>query len=145
MSKGPFIDYDAAKRQAKELVERFQVKTAGIHSEARLLSGGNAQKLLLGREISSDPKLLVAAYPTRGLDIGAAEAIRSILINQRNQGVAILLISEDLDELIRLSDRIAIMFAGKIMGTLNRDEWNIEHIGLLMAGVLDVQDEEALT
>ena len=145
MSKGPFIDYDAAKRQAKELVERFQVKTAGIHSEARLLSGGNAQKLLLGREISSDPKLLVAAYPTRGLDIGAAEAIRSILINQRTQGVAILLISEDLDELIRLSDRIAIMFEGKIMGTLSRDEWDIEHIGLLMAGVPDVQDEEALT
>ena len=101
MCKGPFINYDAARRQTQGLVEQFQVKCAGIYSRARLLSGGNAQKLLLGREISSDPKLLIAAYPTRGLDIGAAEAIRSILINQRNQGIAILLISEDLEELMR--------------------------------------------
>lgn len=145
MCKGPFINYDAARRQTQGLVEQFQVKCAGVYSRARLLSGGNAQKLLLGREISSDPKLLIAAYPTRGLDIGAAEAIRSILINQRNQGIAILLISEDLEELMRLSDRIAIMYEGKIMGTLDRDEWDIERIGLLMAGVRDVQHEEALT
>ncbi|MEW6226790.1 MAG: ABC transporter ATP-binding protein [Bacillota bacterium] len=135
LTRGPFINMKAARNQAGALVERFQVKAAGIDRPVRLLSGGNSQKLLLAREISACPGLMVAVHPTRGLDIGATEAVHRVLIEQRNQGVAILLISEDLEELANLADRIAVIFAGRIMGVLGRDEWDIEKIGLLMAGV----------
>ncbi|MDK2931915.1 MAG: ral nucleoside transport system ATP-binding protein [Bacillota bacterium] len=134
VAKGPFIHAKAAREHAADLVQRFQVKAAGLDRPIRLLSGGNSQKLLLAREISANPSLLVAVHPTRGLDIGATEAIHRMLIEQRNRGVAILLISEDLEELAALADRVAVLFAGRVMGVLRRDEWDIERIGLMMAG-----------
>lgn len=134
VARGPFIRAKAAREHADNLVRRFQVKAAGLDRPIRLLSGGNSQKLLLAREISASPGLLVAVHPTRGLDIGAAESIHRVLIEQRNQGVAILLISEDLEELAALADRVAVMSTGRVMGVLRRDEWDIERIGLMMAG-----------
>ena len=98
------------------------------------LSGGNVQKVVLAREISADPRLLIAAQPTRGLDVGAAEATRRLLIEQRNAGRAVLVISEDLDELVRISDRVAVIYEGRIMGTFSAHDVDEEKIGLLMAG-----------
>ena len=98
------------------------------------LSGGNLQKVVLAREISADPRLLVAAQPTRGLDVGAADAVAGLLIEQRDAGRAILLISEDLDELLALSDRIAVIYEGRITGTSSRLTRDAEEIGLLDGG-----------
>ncbi|MGI6284747.1 ABC transporter ATP-binding protein [Neomoorella humiferrea] len=128
------LDRRAARRWAKELVERFQVKTAGLDAPVKLMSGGNLQRLLLAREISSRPRLLVAVYPARGLDIGATETIHRLLLEQRAAGTAVLLISEDLEELFRLADRIAVIYEGEIMGLMAVEEADVEEIGLMMAG-----------
>jgi simple sugar transport system ATP-binding protein len=98
------------------------------------LSGGNAQKVILARELSRQPSVLLAAQPTRGVDIGATEYIRQLIIEQRAQGTATLLISEDLDEILALSDRIAVIFEGRIMGVLDSDQATAEKLGLMMAG-----------
>jgi simple sugar transport system ATP-binding protein len=100
----------------------------------RLLSGGNLQRLILAREISSQPRLLVAVHPTRGLDVGATEAVHRLLLEQREAGAAILLISEDLDEVLALSDRIAVMYEGQIVGEVRAEGADIEKIGLWMTG-----------
>jgi simple sugar transport system ATP-binding protein len=111
------------------------VKTPSQATLAKNLSGGNIQKLVLAREISRNPRVIIAAQPTRGLDIGATEYVRGQLLEQREAGTAIMLISEDLDEIFALSDRIAVIYEGKIMDVLSRDEATKEKIGLLMAGV----------
>jgi simple sugar transport system ATP-binding protein len=111
------------------------VKTPRLDTPIKNLSGGNIQKLIMARELSRQPKALIAAQPTRGVDIGASEYIRQRLLEQRENGVAILLISEDLDEILELSDRIAVMFEGRIVGIVNRGEATPEELGLLMAGV----------
>jgi general nucleoside transport system ATP-binding protein len=126
-----------ARRLAAELAARFEVRGAELDDSAVSLSGGNAQKLLLARELSADPSLLVAAQPTRGLDVGAAEAARGLLAGLASEGKAVLLISEDLDELIAMCDRIAVMHAGRITGTLAAGDADEEHIGLLMAGAAE--------
>jgi simple sugar transport system ATP-binding protein len=118
-----------------KLIKRFQVKTPSQKTLAKNLSGGNIQKVILAREISRNPRTIVAAQPTRGLDIGATEYVREQLIAQRNQGAAVLLISEDLDEIFALSDRIAVIYEGKIIDMLPREDFSKEKIGLLMAGV----------
>jgi ABC-type uncharacterized transport system ATPase subunit len=100
-----------------------------------LLSGGNQQKLLLARELSGAPRLIVAVHPTRGVDVGATESIHRILRDQRARGAAILIISEDLDELLALSDRIAVLFGGRVVGQVPAASAEREHLGLLMAGV----------
>ena len=117
------------------LIRQFQVKTPSQATLAKNLSGGNIQKLVLAREISRNPRVIIAAQPTRGLDIGATEYVRAQLLEQRKAGTAIMLISEDLDEIFALSDRIAVIYEGKIMDVLSRDEATKEKIGLLMAGV----------
>ena len=122
------------KRRAEELVRKFDVKTPDIHTQARLLSGGNMQKLILAREISSRPKAIMAVYPTRGLDVGATEAVHRMLIEERDRGTAILMISEDLDELLSLSDRIAVIYEGQVVGEVPPDDDRVDEIGLLMAG-----------
>ncbi|HEY3315642.1 MAG TPA: ABC transporter ATP-binding protein [Bacillota bacterium] len=134
MSSGPFLNHRAISEYAGELVRRFDVKVANFDSPVRLLSGGNLQKLLLAREISAKPKLIVAMLPTRGLDVGATEAIRQILLAQRAGGAAILMVSEDLDEVLSLSDRVAVINEGRIMGEMPAEQADIEEIGLLMAG-----------
>jgi simple sugar transport system ATP-binding protein len=118
----------------RDLVERFMVKTPTLDTPAGNLSGGNIQKLILARELSSEPGVLLASQPTRGVDIGAAEYIHRRLIEERGRGAAVLVISEDLDEVLALSDRIAVMSEGRILAVMDRDEATIQRIGLLMAG-----------
>jgi len=135
-SENGFLKLRAIETHSKELIDRFQIKTPSHKTLAKSLSGGNIQKILLARELSRHPRTIIAAQPTRGLDIGAAEYVREQLIIQRNNGTAVLLISEDLDEIFALSDRIAVIYEGKIMGILSREDATKEKIGLLMAGVL---------
>jgi ABC-type uncharacterized transport system ATPase subunit len=125
---------------ADKLIRNFQVKTPSHDTKAKSLSGGNIQKVVVARELSREPRVLVAAQPTRGVDIGATEYIHSLLLTQRQRGIAILLISEDLDEILALSDRIAVIYEGQIMGVVDSEEATPEQLGLLMAGV----NEEAV-
>jgi len=133
--RGPIVDATRARAWTDGLVERFDVKTPNLRTAVRLLSGGNSQRLLLARETSMEHKLVVAVHPTRGLDIGATEAVHSILLRERESGVGTLLISEDLEELIALCDRISVIYEGRIMGTVGRDELDIDEIGMMMAGL----------
>lgn len=135
LHRGFFLDRRRARQRASQMVSDFDVRLASIDAPARLLSGGNMQRLLLAREISARPRLIVAAYPARGLDIAAAEAVYRILLEQRADGAAILLISEDLDEIFRLSDRIAVLFNGRLAGPIAPvASTNPEQVGLWMAG-----------
>lgn len=120
-----------------KLVRSYRVKTPDIDTSTRSLSGGNIQKVVIAREFSSDANAFVVAQPTRGVDIGAAEYIHERLLEQRGNGAAILLISEDLDEVMQLSDRIVVLLEGEVMGELNRDEFDINTLGLLMSGVTE--------
>ena len=105
-----------------------------MHYPTKTLSGGNLQKLILARELAMGPHLLVASQPTRGLDVGATEEIRSKLLEERSSGRGVLLISEDLDEIFSLSDRIAVMFEGEIVGIVEAENARLEDIGMMMAG-----------
>ncbi len=134
IGKGWRVDLTLARERAKELVAQFNVMAPGVDTPARLLSGGNLQKLILAREISQQPKVIIAVYPVRGLDVGAIESIHQMLIDERDRGAAILLISEDLDELLSLSDRIVVVYEGQIMGQVPPDDERINEIGLMMAG-----------
>ena len=132
------LDRKAMLRAAKEKIQRYQVRSSGTSGEVtpvRLLSGGNQQKLIVAREISDRAQVVVASQPTRGLDIGATQFVRDRLVEQRNAGKGVLLISADLEEIMALSDRIAVLFGGRIVGVLNRQEATVEQIGLLMGGV----------
>jgi simple sugar transport system ATP-binding protein len=121
-------------RRGEEAIRQFNIMTTGISAKAKSLSGGNLQKLILARELSGQPSLIVVSQPTRGLDVAATEFVRSILVQQRNRGAAILLVDEDLAELITLSDRVAVMYKGQIVGLLEPGQFNVEEIGLLMTG-----------
>jgi simple sugar transport system ATP-binding protein len=139
-STAGFLNNRIIARHSEKLVQDFNVKTPSIETHVKNLSGGNIQKLILARELTRDPSVVIAAQPTRGLDIGATEYVHSRLLDQREQGSATLLISEDLDEIMALSDRIAVIFEGKIMGLLSRSEATPEQLGLLMAGVEAEED-----
>jgi ABC-type uncharacterized transport system ATPase subunit len=134
IAQGWSMNTAEARRGARALKEEFEIAAPTIDTQARLLSGGNLQRLILAREISSKPRLLVAVHPTRGLDVGATEAVHRLLLRQRAAGEAILLISEDLDEVLALSDRIAVIYEGQIVGEMPAEGADIEKIGLLMAG-----------
>jgi simple sugar transport system ATP-binding protein len=120
---------------ALKLIRDFSIDTPGPKTEVKFLSGGNIQKTILAREIDACQGLLVAGYPSRGLDVGATEAVRRRILEQRESGYAVLLISEDLEELLSISDRIAVFFEGRIMGVLQSDEAESEVLGLMMAGM----------
>jgi simple sugar transport system ATP-binding protein len=135
-TRGIFMDFGKMASRARELVDRFNVKTPRLETPLKNLSGGNIQKLILARELSREPKVLIAAQPTRGVDIGATEYIHHRLLEQRDAGMAILLISEDLDEIQEMSDRIAVMYEGQIVGIVDRGTATLEQLGLLMAGVV---------
>ncbi len=135
-SRGIFLRFGEMQAHARELVNKFTVKTPRLETPLKNLSGGNIQKLILARELSRRPKTLIAAQPTRGVDIGATEYIHQRLLEQRDAGTAILLISEDLDEIQELSDRIAVIYEGCIVGEVRRGEATPEELGLLMAGVM---------
>lgn len=131
-----FLDYRQVNR-LEELISEFDVKTPSKDAKTRCLSGGNLQRLLLARELSRNPKLLVAAQPTRGLDVVATQYIRKKFLEQRTQKTAILLISTDLDDIMSLSDRILVIYEGKIMRTLPREKVDIGELGLMMAGMMN--------
>ena len=126
-----FLDVSEISKCSKDLMDRYNVTYSTLSTPVRHLSGGNLQKLILARELREIPKLLIGAYPTRGLDVGAIEYVRKILIDCRDSGSAIILISEDLDELLAISDRIAVMYEGKLTFMPAKD---INSIGLAMAG-----------
>lgn len=134
-SKGLFLNRKHISEITRQAIDKLKIKTAGLEIPVKVLSGGNQQKVILAREIVDEAKVVIANQPTRGLDIGATEFIRQMLMKQRNDNKSVLLISADLEEIMALSDRIAVMFSGKIVGILNRDEANIETIGLLMGGI----------
>jgi simple sugar transport system ATP-binding protein len=135
--RGPlsFLRWGKINRHVRELMDRFDIQATGPSAPAKSLSGGNQQKLIVGRELAKNPDIIVAAQPTRGLDIGAAQYIRNLLVEMRNNGRAILLVSADLDEVLALSDRIAIMYEGRFMTIASPAELDREMIGLLMGGV----------
>ncbi len=134
LARGPFLDRRSIRRFAARLIKAFNIITPSQETPVKLLSGGNLQRTILAREISIGPRLMVAVHPTRGLDVGATESVRNLLLKQREDGAAILLISEDLDELLTLSDRIAVMYEGRIMGIVDVEEADVGEIGLMMAG-----------
>lgn len=129
------ISWDKGRKMAKDIVERFEVITPSLAAKVKHLSGGNQQKIMVGREIIREPKVFIVAEPTQGLDIGATEFIRKTLLNLRDQGKGILLISTDLDEILQLSDRIAVIYEGQIMAVGKPEEFTLEKLGLLMGGV----------
>ncbi|MBN1667416.1 MAG: ABC transporter ATP-binding protein [Anaerolineales bacterium] len=134
-SRRGFLNLKKIAAHSNSLVDAYRVKTPSIETPAKSLSGGNIQKVVLARELSRQPRVIVAAQPTRGLDIGATEYVHAQLLEQRQAGTAILLISEDLDEILAMSDRIAVIFEGQIMGITPRGAATLEALGLQMAGV----------
>ncbi|MFQ6014544.1 MAG: ABC transporter ATP-binding protein [Anaerolineae bacterium] len=134
-SQGSFLDFAFVGQQAEKLISEYDIVVPGQDTPAKLLSGGNIQKLILAREMSGNPRFIVAAHPTYGLDVGATEYIRQLLLQQRERGAAILLVSEDLEEVLSLSDRIAVMFEGNVVGIRDAVKADVEEIGLMMAGV----------
>jgi simple sugar transport system ATP-binding protein len=134
VSKGPVLLVRRMRELARALIERYDVKAPGPDTPARNLSGGNLQKLVLGREFDGEPRVLIAAQPTRGLDVGAIETVHGYLRAAAAQGVAVLLVSEDLDEILALADRVVVMYEGRIVGEADPEQTAVEEIGLLMAG-----------
>ncbi|KDR93930.1 nucleoside ABC transporter ATP-binding protein [Peptoclostridium litorale DSM 5388] len=132
--KGFFVKRKSVGEKARQMIERLSISTPGISHPVRLLSGGNIQKVLLGREIDCNPHLMITAYPARGLDIGAAYNVYDLLNEQKKKGVGIMFVGEDLDVLLELCDRIMVMCGGKITGILDARKTNKEEVGMLMAG-----------
>ncbi|RKP54295.1 ABC transporter ATP-binding protein [Cohnella endophytica] len=131
-NKNGFLDFGAIEKHAERLVKEFDVRTPSIMTDARALSGGNQQKAIIAREVDKNPEVLIAAQPTRGLDVGAIEFIHKRLVEQRNMGKAVLLVSYELDEIMQLSDRIAVIYEGRIVGEVKPSETNDQQLGLMM-------------
>jgi ABC-type uncharacterized transport system ATPase subunit len=134
-SHGIVMQNEEIERTAKRLIEEFDIRTPSTHTPAGSLSGGNQQKVIVAREFSRPIKLLIASQPTRGLDVGSIEYIHHRIVEKRDAGCGVLLVSSELDEIMELSDRIGVMYRGKIVAVLNAEEATKEHVGLLMAGV----------
>lgn len=131
---GPLINRSGARADAQRIIEEYDVRTPGIDVLARALSGGNQQKFIIGREMSGSPKLLVASHPTRGVDVGAQAAIWEHIKRARHDGLAVLLISADLDELIGLSDTIQVILRGEMVGTFDPATVTPQELGSAMTG-----------
>jgi simple sugar transport system ATP-binding protein len=138
-SRSGFLELNQIESHSHDLIQSYNVKTPSQETLVKSLSGGNIQKLVLARELSRRPRVLIAAQPTRGLDIGATEYVHQQLLRQRQEGTATLLISEDLDEILALSDRIAVIFEGEIMGIIPGEQARADQLGLLMAGVAEAE------
>jgi simple sugar transport system ATP-binding protein len=134
-SKNGFLDRKEIQKNANALIQQFQIK-AKAGDKIRTLSGGNMQKVLLARVLSTKPKIVIAPQPTRGLDVGATDYVREQLLEQRKNGAGVILISEDLEEILALSDRIAVMYEGEIVGLLAASDATPERLGLLMSGAV---------
>src|SRR5438132_429245 len=134
ISTGGLLHHRRIRTNAEEVMTRFNISARGPQSPTRLLSGGNIQKVVLARELSGRPRVLVAASPTSGLDVAATDAVRALLLQAADQGDGVLLISEDLDEILALADRIAVLYGGRITGIVERQKAAVEELGLMMAG-----------
>jgi simple sugar transport system ATP-binding protein len=133
-SSGIKLNLDVIEATAGKLVEEYDVRTPSIQAAASTLSGGNQQKLIVAREFSQSDTLLVASQPTRGLDVGSIQYIHAQIVSKRDEGVAVLIVSSELDEVLALGDRIAVIYQGKIVGLLDRKDADRDKLGLLMAG-----------
>jgi general nucleoside transport system ATP-binding protein len=133
-SKNGIMDYNMIHEHAKDLISEFDVRTPSEEVTAKSLSGGNQQKVIIARELNRDPVLLIASQPTRGLDVGAIEFVHKRLVDQRNSGKGVLLVSLELDEVMALADRIAVIYDGKIVGILNAEDATEKKLGIMMAG-----------
>ena len=131
---GAWLKSDAIHEFAEEMREKNDIRCTSVDQTARSLSGGNQQKVILARELDGEPPMLVAVYPTRGLDIGATNFVHDTMIAQRDRGCAILLISADFDEVLKISDRIVVLFEGEVMGTYSGKDAPVKEISLAMAG-----------
>ena len=129
-----FLNRKESDTNARRAMKDYQIAAPSDDTAVKLLSGGNIQRVVLARELSGDPRLIVAAHPTYGLDVGATEQVRQVLLEQRERGAAVLLISEDLEEIMTISDRILVLFSGEVMGIIDADGADVERIGLMMAG-----------
>ena len=134
ISRGPFLRFARIRDLADRAIDKYDVRTSGSHVPAWQLSGGNLQKVVLAREFSSEPAVLIAASPTRGLDVSSIETVHSYLREAASTGVGVLLLSEDLDEILALADRIAVMYEGGVAGEREAESATVEELGLLMAG-----------
>ncbi len=137
-TKGPFVDRKLGRKDAEEVIQALEVVTPSTETPVRRLSGGNVQKVLLGREIKAGPNVIVTAYPVRGLDINSSYAIYNILNKQKEAGVGILFVGEDLDVMIALCDKIMVLCHGKVMGVVHAHKTTKEELGLMMTGALDL-------
>ena len=135
--RGPHLSKTKTETYLETLINTFSIKAPDSKAEISTLSGGNMQKLLMGRELISKPEVIIASQPTRGLDVNAVDAIHNLLVDQRDGGSAILLISEDLDELFKLSNRLLVMYEGKIVKSFDINNADINNVGLAMAGVIE--------
>ena len=133
-ARGALLDQKQVTRFARSSIDQYDIATPSKDTPSRLLSGGNVQKVILARELSGDPKLVVASHPTYGLDVSAAALTHELMLSQRARGAGVLLVSEDLDELMQLSNRILVLFAGQVMGTVDVEEATSETLGMMMAG-----------
>ena len=131
-----FIDWKIATAHAKDLKEQFDIRTPSVTTPVGSLSGGNQQKVIVARELSRPISLLVASQPTRGLDVGSIEYIHNQILIKRDEGIAVLLVSPELDEIMQLSDRIAVMYRGKILAIIPAGKVSKEEVGLIMAGII---------
>ena len=129
------IDWGKARRHTERLINEFEIVAPGVDAPVKSLSGGNQQKLIVAREVSKKPVLIVASQPTRGVDVASTEYIRNYLVKLRNEGKAVLLVSADLDEILQLSDRMGIMYEGEFMGIVKPEEVTTEEIGMMMGGI----------
>ncbi len=134
-SRFGFLRFRSIRRHCEELITAFDVRTAGLDVPARTLSGGNMQKLIMARELSGHPSMLLVAQPTRGIDVAATRYIHERLVDQRDSGTAVLVISEDLDEIMNICDRVLVMYEGAIIGSADPRVNSREEIGMMMAGV----------
>ncbi|MDV3428866.1 MAG: ABC transporter ATP-binding protein, partial [Bacillota bacterium] len=139
-NKGLLIDRKPAEIKAEKIVEKLDIQTPGIHFAVKKLSGGNIQKVLLGRELESEPKLLITAYPVRGLDVGATYTIYNLINEEKKKGTAVLYIGEDLDVLIELCDRIMVLSSGQVTGIVDSSSATREKLGLMMTGEKEAQN-----
>ena len=135
-SKGGRLDLQAIAARATQAVKDFDVRTPSIDTDIASLSGGNQQKVIVAREFGRDVRLVVAAQPTRGLDVGSIEYIHHRIVEQRDAGAAVLIVSTELDEVLALGDRVAVMYEGRIVGILDAKEATRERVGLLMGGAV---------
>ena len=144
-SKGQILNLKKITQFSNELIEEFDIRTPNSKVVASTLSGGNLQKVVLAREISAQPELLIVAQPTRGLDVGSIEFVHRRILQARDSGAAVLLVSAELEEVMSLSDRIGVLYEGKIVGTVNGGEATEEELGLMMAGITDHDDSQSET